>query len=752
MINNALYKIPEIPDFHPIAEKYERNEWFAYHKRKCIEGAWEGGKWMPPELYYYINFHTIIYEEGAYRGAGLPWLRDIDWEKAFIYAEACGFSGFVDDDEFSCHRGLSEAEYMPDDEILKFCTIGDTNVVNKKYLANFYKKDGTRKTYTPAGDYLRKIHKQSFGKPYYLNAAKHIFELASRGYGKSYNASGLIAHNFLFDGARDYDDYLLRRRNNLPLQTETVVGAVDAKFSNKLMSKVKTGLEKLPGAKVINIDGEQIFFASPLAINYTGSFAVGREALADNSKSVIQHVTLADNPLAASGGRPNKVFLDEIGFMHNVLQAWESIENTQAAADFKRLTIYGMGTGGLTAGGAVTYAQEIFYNPEAYNCMAFEDTWENKGKIGLFIPGTLAMNKFKEGPNLITNVDRATDFLNKEREKAKKSNSASKIQGTIINKPIKPSEIFLRQEGTHFPVYELKEALTDLESNSLLLKASYKVDLIEKQKNVISMIPSDKPILTDYPLRKGVDMDAAIEIFEKPKRDSDGHVFDNRYIMATDPVDDDGNSDVKRSLQCTLILDTWTDNIVAEYTARTYLADDYYENVRKLCVYYNAKNLYENNKKGLYGYFKNKNALFYLAENPQILKDQDLAKGGTVGNRSLGVNMSNDRIKYFGITLGLKWLESPSYKNPDIKRLRTLRGQAFLKELISFSMDVNADRVSAFIILMIYRAELDNQIVQRKEKSVQSVHSDEFWGRAYKTFNKRKVHKRLNNLINNSFN
>ena len=110
--------------------------------------------------------------------------------------------------------------------------------------------------------------------------------------------------------------------------------------------------------------------------------------------------------------------------------------------------------------------------------------------------------------------------------------------------------------------------------------------------------------------------------------------------------------------------------------------------------------------------------------------------------------MSNDRIKLYGINLALKWLESPSYNNPDIKRMYTIRSQAFLKELISFSMDVNADRVSAFLILMIYRAELDLQVEQRKQVSVKNVHTDEFWGRAYKGFNKDKVYNRIKNLPN----
>ena len=309
--------------------------------------------------------------------------------------------------------------------------------------------------------------------------------------------------------------------------------------------------------------------------------------------------------------------------------------------------------------------------------------------------------------------------------------------------------MFLRKEGTFFPVHALKQALAELEGNKILLKSSYKVDLLERTKNNITMIPTEKSVITEYPLRKNDSMDACIEIYQKPKLDSEGRVISNRYIMSTDPVDDDGNDDIKRSLQSTLILDTWTDEIVAEYTARTYLASEYYENVRKLCIMYNAKNLYESNKKGLYGHFKNKHALHYLAETPLILQDKNFAKGDGVGNKSLGVNMTNDALKLYGINLGIEWLEAPSYRNPEIKRLYTLRGQAFLKELIAYSMDGNFDRVSAFIILMIYRAELDYQIEATRQKEVKQTTQSSFWGNAYKSFNKDKVHKQMQNLLNN---
>lgn len=733
MINNSLFKIGEIPDLHPIAEMYERDEFWREQKKRAIEGYWVGGKWMPGELYYYINFHNIKFESdgGLTTAIGLPWLRDIDWLKAYIYTEACGFSGFEKDDKYTCHRW-----YGPEKEkALRYGKITQEEIDSKIYV--------------PAREYLQRIHNGNLGKPIYANTAKNVLELGGRGYGKSYFTSAMIAHNFLFDGARDYDEHLKRRIDKNPFVSDTVVGAIDAKYSNDLLNKVRVGVENLPGSKtIINAFGDTEIHPSPLSVVITGSLAPGRN-WKSSTESVLNHRTFQDNPLAANGTRPNRVFLEEVGFMNNITETWGALEATQAAAQHKRLVIYGLGTGGLTTAGAALYTQDIFYNPDEYNCLVFEDEWENKGKIGFFMPAWKCRNEFKEGPDLITNEEKAKRAIEEEIEEAKKGHSKIKLLAKIINNPRVPSEIFLRQEGTFFPVQDLKQALADLESNKILLKSSYKVDLIERSKGKVDMIPSEKPVITEYPLRKSDVMDACIEIYQKPKLDSEGRVFGSRYIMSTDPVDDDGNDDIKRSLQSTLILDTWTDEIVGEYTARTYLASEYYENVRKLCVMYNAKNLYENNKKGFYGHFKNKNSLHYLAETPQILQDKELAKGNGVGNKSLGVNMSNDRVKLYGLQEGLEWLEAPSYRNPEIKRLYTVRGQAFLKELIAFSMDGNFDRVSAFIVLMIYRAELSFQIESTRQKEIKTTSESSFWSNAYKSFGKDKVHRQMQKYLNN---
>ena len=80
-------------------------------------------------------------------------------------------------------------------------------------------------------------------------------------------------------------------------------------------------------------------------------------------------------------------------------------------------------------------------------------------------------------------------------------------------------------------------------------------------------------------------------------------------------------SDLKQSMKVILEAakrvkagEAWTDVIVAEYSGRPDTAEEYYENVRKLLVFYNARLLFENERKGIYPYFTNKHCDYLLAD------------------------------------------------------------------------------------------------------------------------------------------
>ena len=101
--------------------------------------------------------------------------------------------------------------------------------------------------------------------------------------------------------------------------------------------------------------------------------------------------------------------------------------------------MWALGTGGLVSGRAALYAESIFRNPSDYNCLVFEDIFENRGDIGYFVPFWKTLNEFKEGDNLITNEQRSMLYIEHRRKEAKKSDDPSVYQGEIINGPIVPS-------------------------------------------------------------------------------------------------------------------------------------------------------------------------------------------------------------------------------------------------------------------------------------------------------------------------
>jgi len=714
MINNDNFIIKEIPKFHAISQRYDRVAFWREQKKNVIEGYWSSGKWMPGTLYYYVNFHTIRFEDvgSASRKIGKPWLRDIEWDKAYVYEEAMGFSGFSGDTKYTCDR-----RYGPERE--KALTYGWITEEELK-----------RREYINAREYLRKLHSSNLGKPLYNNQAKNVLDLEARGGGKSYWSSALILHNFLFDGAYDYETYLENKRNNSPLTSDTVVGAIESKYSDDLLKKVKLAIEHLPDKQIIN--GE--IFPSPLHVSYSGSLASGK-TLTSYLGSVINHRTFADDPLAANGTRPNRAFLEEVGFMNNIVEVLGALESTQASADYKNLVIYMLGTGGLSTHGAVTHTKEIFNNPEEFNCLAFEDTWENKGKIGYFLPGTHTINKFKKGPNMLTDEDKAKMYIEEEIEKAKNSGNRRKYMAAIINMPLKPSDIFLTTEGNFFPIEDLRERLGEVEGNKKLLEASWKVQFHIKDGKVDWSL-SPKSVLREFPHRRGDILDTAIEIWELPKMDASQKPPFGRYLASLDPVDNDGGDDVDHSLMSGFILDSWTDKIVVEYTGRTKLAEEFYEQWRRCLLYYNAICNYERNLKGFYSHMKNSNSLHLLADEPEILREKGLSKGAGTGNQLKGVHLTVPIINW-GIELILSWLNLKAYVGNEDEEdittnLQTIKNPALLQELIAYNSEINADRVASMIHLMVLREDRYNISKNSVNKSIQTVTSSKFWDKAYK--------------------
>lgn len=167
------------------------------------------------------------------------------------------------------------------------------------------------------------------------------------------------------------------------------------------------------------------------------------------------------------------------------------------------------------------------------------------------------------------------------------------------------------------------------------------------------------------------------------------------------------------SLSSTFVLDLYTDSIVAEYTGRHQFAEENYEIVRLLCLFYNATCLYESNKKGIYAYFSKLNCTHLLADTPEYLREKQLVKYSGFGSNAKGVNASAS-INNYANDLIRNWLLKPvpvileegeEVKETTVPNLYKLRNRALLEELINFTPELNVDRIRALGMVMLYREE-----------------------------------------------
>ena len=731
--NRDAFLLKDIPQYHPDSSNYL--VFWREQKKRCIEGFWaqdtkdleDKGSWryMPPQLYFYANFGTILHKPaGAPRTAPRqkvrPNLDDIDWEFFYAWLIARGFSGFDGDEEFTCSRDV---------------LVYEQDGLDYDIPASAYTKNGKLKTYIDAKEYLLKVHNKALGKPLYDNTALNLMVLGTRGGGKSYWMSqGCALHEVLFDGLKYYEPSV-----KITSTAEVCVGSAIAAKSSEMLQKTQMGMDNLPG---IWKKGTSEEVPAPFYRKMSGTLTpnnvknpwkfeyekkINGEWKKVGSGSNIKHVVYTiENPEAAAGGRYSVSIIEEVGLTNNLLVIHGSNDATMRIEHKFGSGLYG-GTGGNLE--KIVESEIIFRDPDGYDMVSFDDTWENSGKIGLFIPAHRGDRKYKD-ENGNTKVEEALREYEGRREKKRKAKSSSALELEQMNYPLKPSEIFLNKAVNKFSVKDARAALSELVSGGML-DDSYKGHFTLTDDGVSWVTTTDMPIREFPIINTSANLEGCVEMFKKPVKDANGSIPRGRFLASLDPIDDDDNQDVTRSLQSFWIMDSWTDELVLEYTARTRFTKEFYEQCRRALIYYNADLLYENQKKGIYQYFETKNAVFMLADTPKYLKEMDLQKINTVGNRSKGIYMS-DALKPYALELFVAWTDS-KIPNSERTRMYSIKSQALLKEIIFHHRGKNSDRISSLIVLMVYRESLVKYLESTNE-SVKLQSDDPFFD---KIMNKR---------------
>ena len=413
--------------------------------------------------------------------------------------------------------------------------------------------------------------------------------------------------------------------------------------------------------------------------------------------------------------------------------------------------IYGYGTSGDSASD-FSSMQELMYNPDGYNIKGITNVYDKEGqgrrKFTYFYPGYLnrADCYDKDGNSDVT---KAILEILKDRYKVKyNSTDINAITKRVAEIPLTPQEAIQRSRGNIFPITELTQRLNEIDSNPNFYDDTYVGTLVTNSSGKVefSITTEDKPI-RDFPTKDNKVI-GALEIYEMPQ-EVNGKIPRERYIVSLDNYENDESDTM--SLGSLFVLDLWTDRIVAEYTGRPMFVDDLNEIARKVCIFYNAKLLYENNKKNTFSYFSKMNSLHLLADTPEYLKNRQLIKSIGYGNVSKGVTATVP-IKNFGFTLIRDWLLKPVTvtKEEDgnvveytVPNLHFIKNRALIKELILFNPDINVDRIMSLVQLMLYREEKmilyqGDPMKAKKTDDSNYLGNDPFFTRNYKSSNLEK--------------
>jgi len=535
-----------------------------------------------------------------------------------------------------------------------------------------------------------------------FKGGNHGAELARRGAGKSYSIASKAAKNFI-----------LGQNKEACKRITTIMAAYQGEY---LSAKDGTVSKFTP---IIDFCALHTGFPKRRLIDSVAkmTWQMGYQDKITGAKkgslNLVLGVAVQEDEDKLRGKRGD-IFLEEFGSFPSLLGLYNTLRPSVEEGDRTFGLIYMIGTSGNKAADFLS-AQEIIFNPDGYNIYSLPNVYD-KGVVGKrisFFYGAYLNRAGCYNQDGVSDVVKALLQILLNRYKVKyNSSEPDTIIRTIAEMPITPQEAITRVSQNIFPVTLINDRLSEIDTDETILSdvliGRFKAG---KGDNVLFETTSDLPI-REYPTKDNT-LQGAVEIYKQPVIDpSTGRAYSNRYIASVDPIDDDGAKTM--SFFSFFVLDCWTDEIVCEYTGRYPLAEDNYEVARLGTIYYNASLLYENNKKGIYAYFKTRHSTHYMSVTPEYLLEKELIKERGYGNKAYGVNATAG-INSYGRALLRDWLLTTTTElqvvdgeevEVTIPNVMKIKSRALLKELSLWNSEGNFDRVSSCIMLMIKRQEV----------------------------------------------
>lgn len=452
-----------------------------------------------------------------------------------------------------------------------------------------------------------------------------------------------------------------------------------------------------------------------------------------------------DHPRKVRGARTGsngKVYFEEGGSFPNLKDAVITTRPLVEQGGVTTGQIVVWGTGG-EKGPGIEGLEHIFYHPEAYNMMSWENKWD-EDRIGTkccyFIPVYTVMDKYMDSEgNYLDGPAKA--HHDRERARIHKEDPTGEDK-YIAEFPYTPGEALIRLNDNLFPVVELQKQLLRVQTDNGIkgfLKHGYMERDILSNKPKFKLNLKARPI-TEFPHQQGDNLTGCTTIVESPYRDQLGHVPANMYLIVVDPYYKD-DSESKISLAAAYVYKhinnlspTEDDLIVAWHVSRPQKLEDFYKELFLLCEYYNATIQAEiaGGGKGILDYAGFHKLKHYCEKEPDIFYNKESTVKSY--NKPYFMNMAGDRPQLAHAYLS-DWLRqersmmSEGGEQTTIMNLNKIYDEGLLKELIKFNSEGNFDRVSAMRILpFMIKDRTDAEYKLRQELSVKS-----FWDRDFHT-------------------
>lgn len=561
----------------------------------------------------------------------------------------------------------------------------------------------------------RKVGKKDVDFPSFLDGQYHWFtvkEIARK------NGWNLVMSKARRKGYSYMEGWDCADEVNMNPYVTVLVGAYDYKYityGNQMMPMAKRYLDFLE----LNTDFNRGYLKEPIDHIKLG-YRKPQEGNKDfGYQSEILALSFLNNPDAAAGKDAALIKFEECGKFPNLKEALDITLSTTEDGSLITGQITMFGTGGTDDANWKDF-EEIYYNPESYNCMVFDNVWDEAASgngVGFFHPQWSGDPDFKDEHGNSKKEEAIAHFEVLKARKKKTATNAEYLK-FIGQRANCPQEAFASGSDNIFPSAEILDQLNKVEHNPDYKYLPRIGQLVRGDKGIRLAINEElraqgvtaHDAIFDFPLKSSTDVTGAYVEWITPYRDPrNGLIPKGLYRLWHDPYAHDKDIKdikIKDSLGATYIYErpnNFTpgkgDYFIGCYVGRPSRMDDYNENLLKAALYTGGQIMFENDRGDVKGFFGKNKRLDLLVDEPDLEWEQSL-KGKT--GRGKGMHMTDKRKAQAAIYLR-DWLLEKRGKDMfgnEKLNLHYIYDAALLRELLKWNLKGNFDRVSSLLVGM----------------------------------------------------